>query len=217
MGGVRRCTPASAVSLPPSTGARWFRASLGACEGRAPALEEPIGVRVGLNVLPEVPAGASIARDRIWALQGSRAVAVAIDRNDEQVAVWAATTVAWALSGRGEIERAGRLLGATLAQLERVGVFRQRTDRNCEHAVREALRHLDQATVAILLAEGADMPLGDALADARAAFGDASRGQWLAPEHTTLHQHGRSAVWPKRRRLPAHVLGVPLAEQRTAR
>jgi hypothetical protein len=75
--------------------------------------------------------------------------------------------IAWALAELGELERPGRLIGAATAFLQNAGFARSRADLLCEKAVLDALHmRLAADAVHILVQQGRDTPLDEALGDA---------------------------------------------------
>jgi non-specific serine/threonine protein kinase len=98
---------------------------------------------------------------------GRTALATALDHGDQLRAVWATFHIAWALAELGELERSGRLIGATTAFLQNAGFARTRSDLLCEKGVLDALhRGLAVDAVHTLLQQGRVMPLEEALNDA---------------------------------------------------
>ena len=86
---------------------------------------------------------------------GRTALAIALDDGDQLSAVWATFHIAWALAALGELERSGRLIGASTGFLENAGFARSRSDLLCEKAVLDALhRRLPTDTVDTLLQQG---------------------------------------------------------------
>ena len=101
------------------------------------------------------------------ASDGRTALAAALDHGDQLRAVWAAFHIAWALAELGELERSGRLIGASTAFLQNAGFARSRSDLLCEEAVLDALhRRLAADAVHTLVQQGRDTPLEEALSDA---------------------------------------------------
>ena len=70
---------------------------------------------------------------------GRTALVTALDHRDQLRAVWATFQIAWALAELGELERAGRLIGAATAFLQNAGFARSRSDLLCEKAVLDSL------------------------------------------------------------------------------
>jgi ATP/maltotriose-dependent transcriptional regulator MalT len=141
-------------------------------EGRA-LLEEAVDCSdagsspagVALINLSEIASLQGRCRDA--ASLGRRALAVALDHGDQLRAVWAVFQIAWALAELGELERAGRLIGATTAFLQNAGFARTRSDLLCENGVLDVLhRRLPGAAVHALVQQGRDTPLEKALGDA---------------------------------------------------
>jgi predicted ATPase/DNA-binding SARP family transcriptional activator len=141
-------------------------------EGRA-LLEEAIACD---PASPDVVALINLAE--IAALQGrygdaasigQAALAIALDHGDQLRAVWAAFHIAWAFAELGELERSGRLIGASLGFIENAGFARSRSDVLCEKAVLDALRRrLAADAVHTLVQHGRDMPVEEALSEALA-------------------------------------------------
>ena len=100
---------------------------------------------------------------------GRAALATALDHGDQLRAVWATFHIAWALAELGELERSGRLIGASLAFLQNAGFARSRSDLLCEKGVLDALhRRLAPNAIHALVQQGRDMPLEEALSEALA-------------------------------------------------
>jgi tetratricopeptide (TPR) repeat protein len=100
---------------------------------------------------------------------GQAALATALDHGDQLRAVWAVFHIAWAFAELGEVERSGRLIGASLAFIENAGFARSRSDVLCEKAVLDALRRrLAADAVHTLVQQGRDMPVEEALSEALA-------------------------------------------------
>jgi ATP/maltotriose-dependent transcriptional regulator MalT len=98
---------------------------------------------------------------------GRSALAAALGRGDQLRAVWAAFHISWPLAELGELERAGRLIGAATAFLQDAGHARTRSDLLCEKAVLDALhKHLPAEAVHRLIQQGRDTPLDEALNEA---------------------------------------------------
>ena len=78
--------------------------------------------------------------------------------------VSAAMELAWSLAEQGEPERPARILGAWSEFREWAGVGKQRTDRVCEQAVREALHEqLDERRFQTLVEQGRSMTIEQAV------------------------------------------------------
>ncbi len=98
---------------------------------------------------------------------GRAALATALDHGDQLRAVWATFHIAWALAELGELERSGRLIGASTAFLQSAGFARTRSDLLCEKGVLDALhKQLAVDAVHTLVQQGCDMPLEEALNEA---------------------------------------------------
>jgi tetratricopeptide (TPR) repeat protein len=101
------------------------------------------------------------------ASNGRTALTIAVDHGDQLRAAWATSHIAWALAERGDLERSGRLIGAATAFLQTAGFARNRSDLLCENAVLDALHsRLAPDAVHILVQQGRDTPLEEALGDA---------------------------------------------------
>ena len=95
---------------------------------------------------------------------GRTALATALDHGDQIRAVWATFHISWAVAELGQLERAGRLIGAATAFLENAGFARTRSDLLCEKAVLDALhRRLPADAVHALAQQGRHTPLEEAL------------------------------------------------------
>jgi tetratricopeptide (TPR) repeat protein len=130
------------------------------------------------------------------AMFARQALEAARDRGDLMTAVWAATLTAWSLAELGELERAGRLLGATLAFTAEVGASRQRTELVCEERILLALSAgFDARQIQTLLAQGHEMPIEEAIRDAaRRTRQDAtSTAQHSSCSRTASGSEGSSA------------------------
>ena len=78
-----------------------------------------------------------------------------------------AARAAWSLAEVGELELAGRLIGAATTFLQNAGFARSRSDLLCEAAVLDALqKRLPADAVHTLVQQGRDTPLEEILADA---------------------------------------------------
>ena len=89
------------------------------------------------------------------------------NRGDVLSAVWATIVTAWSLAELGELERAGRLLGAANGFLSDAGANRQRTELVSEERVLRALAaRLDDQQIQALLAQGRELPIETAILDA---------------------------------------------------
>jgi ATP/maltotriose-dependent transcriptional regulator MalT len=98
---------------------------------------------------------------------GRTALATALEHGDQLRAIWATFHIAWALAELGELERSGRLIGASTAFLQRAGFARTRSDLLCEKGVLDGLHNqLSVDAVHLLLQQGRDMPLEEALSQA---------------------------------------------------
>lgn len=107
------------------------------------------------------------SRYRDAASLGRTALADALAHGDQLRGVWAAFHISWPLAELGELERAGRLIGAATAFLQNAGFARSRSDLLCEQAVLDALhRRLPANAVRALVQHGRDAPLEEVLADA---------------------------------------------------
>jgi predicted ATPase/DNA-binding SARP family transcriptional activator len=106
-------------------------------------------------------------RYRDAASLGRSALAAALDHGDQLRAVWATFHISWALAELGELERAGRLIGAATAFLQDAGMARSRSDLLCEKGVLDALhRGLAADAVDTLVQQGRDTSLEEALSEA---------------------------------------------------
>jgi predicted ATPase/DNA-binding SARP family transcriptional activator len=159
-------------------------------EGRA-MLEEAVACSEDPSS-PDVVAVTNLAE--IAALQGRHqdaasigrtALAIALDQGDQLSAVWATFHIAWALAELGELERSGRLIGASLAFVENAGFARDRSDLLCEKGVVDALhKRLAADAVHTLVQQGRDMPLEEALSEALTE--SAQPGAALAPRRESV-------------------------------
>jgi len=98
---------------------------------------------------------------------GRRALSVALESADSLSAAEAVMEVAWPLAQQGQLERAGRMLGAAIGFHEQSGATRHRTDKVCEQMTCEILSdHLDPDQLQGLLDEGRNIPLAQAIDEA---------------------------------------------------
>ena len=136
-------------------------------EGRA-LLEEVLDRSEDLVALINLAEIAALqGRHRDAASIGRTALAAALDHGDQFSAVCATFHIAWALAELGELERSGRLIGAATAFIENAGVARSRSDLLCEKGVLDALhRRLAADAVDILVQQGRDTPVAEALSEA---------------------------------------------------
>ena len=142
-------------------------------DGRA-LLEEALACSEDSTSSPDVVALINLSeianlqgRYRDAASLGRTALAAALDHGDQLRAVWAVFHIAWALAELGELDRSGRLIGASTAFLQNAGFARSRSDLLCEKGVVDRL-HTKLAVDAIhtLVQQGRDAPLEEALSDA---------------------------------------------------
>ena len=104
---------------------------------------------------------------------GRQALDSARLRGDLLGSAWAAIGLARPVAAQGQLQAAGRLLGAALTSLETAGAGKDWMDEACERAVREMLRErLGEETEQALLDEGRGMPLAQA---ARVVFDELAR------------------------------------------
>ncbi|MGZ4195075.1 MAG: BTAD domain-containing putative transcriptional regulator [Solirubrobacteraceae bacterium] len=137
------------------------------CDEALAASEGPesIGGTIALINLAEI--ANTQARPDEGAALGRQALIAAWNRGDLMTAVWAAIVTTWSLAELGELERAGRLLGATSMFVEKSGASRQRTERVSEERTLQALGgQLDDDQMQALLAQGREMPIETAVLDA---------------------------------------------------
>ena len=112
--------------------------------------ESPDGT-VALINLSEIANTEGLARD--GAAFAQQAVVGAWNRGDVLSAVWGTIVTAWSLAELGELERAGRLLGAANGFLSDAGANRQRTELvSEEHVLRALSARLDDQQIQALLA-----------------------------------------------------------------
>ena len=124
-------------------------------------------------------------RYRDAASLGRAALATALDHGDQLRAVWATFQIAWALAEVGELERAGRLIGAATTFLQNAGFARSRSDSLCEKAVLDALnKRLAADAVHTLVQQGRDTPLEEALSEALTESPQLTAA--LAPPHGSI-------------------------------
>jgi ATP/maltotriose-dependent transcriptional regulator MalT len=129
-------------------------------------------------------------RHRDAASLGRSALGVALDHGDQLRAVWAVFHIAWPLAELGELERGGRLIGAATAFLQNAGFARSRSDLLCEKGVLDALhRRLAGDAVHMLVQQGRDMPVEEALRDALEET-PRSRAAGLTSDHVAPTKRG---------------------------
>ena len=134
--------------------------ALSTCDGP----ESPDGTIALIN-LTEI--ANSEGRPGDGAVFAHQAVVGAWNRGDVLSAVWATIVTAWSLADLGELERAGRLLGAANGFLSDAGANRQRTELVSEERVLRALSaRLDDQQIQALLARGRELPIETAILDA---------------------------------------------------
>jgi predicted ATPase/DNA-binding SARP family transcriptional activator len=98
----------------------------------------------------------------------SEALDHALARGDRLTLAWGSFELAWELGEQGELEAAGRLLGAAVGFLDAVGAKRDWFVEACEAAITTALHnHLDATTAQALLDQGRSISLEDAVRQAR--------------------------------------------------
>jgi tetratricopeptide (TPR) repeat protein len=124
-----------------------------------------IAAVVALTNLSEIAALQGRRRDA--ASVGRTALSTALDHGDQLGAVSATFHIAWPLAELGQLERSGRLIGASLGFLENAGFARTRSDLLCEKGVLDALHgRLSADAIQALVQQGRDTPLEEALSEA---------------------------------------------------